>query len=127
MIISGLFLLFMIGVTSLSACAQQDNQKSIEGKWRLRGELPGKDGKPGMAWFLEWIFTDGKFLQTGYPPISQKGKYRILKKDGDKLTLELYEQSGNFGTEDKQIEIIIDAEKETLKINGKEGFKRVKK
>ncbi|CAN5819364.1 hypothetical protein BH20ACI4_BH20ACI4_17720 [soil metagenome] len=41
--------------------------------------------------------------------------------------LELYEQSGNFGTEDKQIEIVIDAEKETLKIDGKEGFKRVKK
>lgn len=55
----------------------------------------------------------------GYPPLSQKGKYRIVKTEDNKLTLKLYEQSGNFGTKDKQIEVIIDTENKMLKIDSK--------
>ncbi len=42
------------------------------------------------------------------------------------MTLELYEQKGNFGTEDRQIEIVIDRENEKLKIWDAEGFSRIK-
>lgn len=126
-ILSGLFLLFVFGIFSISAFAQ-DNARAMEGTWRLEGVTPGTNGNPGVSWFLEWTFAaDGMFLQTGYPPLSQKGKYRLVQIIGDKITLKLYEQSGNFGTKDKQIEILIDAEKDTLKIDGKAGFKRSKK
>jgi hypothetical protein len=56
----------------------------------------------------------------------QKGKYRIVKSEDAKLTLELYEQSGNFGTKDKTIEIQVDRKKGILNIDGKEGFRRTK-
>ncbi|MGI9055160.1 MAG: hypothetical protein ACR2F2_05085 [Pyrinomonadaceae bacterium] len=60
-ITSGLALFFTVGITSLSACAQE-SEKSIEGKWRLDGELPKTGSGRGMSWFLEWTFADGKFL-----------------------------------------------------------------
>ena len=121
-----LFLIFAVGLMSLPAFAQ-DDEKLIQGTWRLAGTF-SKTGKERLrAWFLAWTFSDGNFQLLGYPPINQKGKYRILKKDGDKLTLELYEQSGTFGKKDKQIEIMIDKEKGTLKIDGRAGFKRIEK
>lgn len=69
---------------------------------------------------------DGKFSLHGYPPLNQEGRYRITKTEGAKLTLELYEQKGNFGTENSQIEVVIDKHKDKLKIKGQEPFSRVK-
>lgn len=127
------FFAFVIGLSACSAVAQ-DNSKNISkddpagyilGTWRLDGELPPNNTGHGFHWFLEYTFnTHGTFMLTGYPPLMQKGKYRVVKNEDDKLTLELYEQSGNFGTKDKRIEILIDKEKQILKIDGKEGFKR---
>jgi hypothetical protein len=134
-----LFLWFLALAIGTSACdvtaqnsnnhvSQENNEEYIWGTWRLDGELPPNNTGHGFHWFLEYTFSsDGKFLLTGYPPLMQKGKYRIVKSEDNKLTLDLYEQSGNFGTKDKEIEIVVDIEKETLKIDGKEGFKPVKK
>lgn len=126
-IVFGWFLIFAIGLSPFStACAfAQENENFILGTWRLAGELPKTGGGRSFSWFLEWTFADGNFVQTGYPPLRQEGKYRIVKKEDDKLTLELYEQKGTFGTEDKQIEIVVDKKK--LKIDGKADFTRVEK
>lgn len=78
-----------------------------------------------MTWFQEWTFAEGKFTQVGYPPLEQKGKYRIIKSDGDKLTLELFDQDGTFGTEKSKLEIAIDKLTKTLKIGQNSGFKRI--
>lgn len=124
------FFVLTIGLAQISACssfAMSEEEKFIQGAWRAGGELKNKDGGPGMSWFIEWTFDKGKFKQTGYPPLSQEGKYRIIRKDGNKLTLELYDQKGTFGTENKTIEIVIDKEKDQLKISNQEGFKRTKK
>ena len=43
----------------------------LQGTWRAAGETPDRH-----TWFLEWTFKDGRFKQTGYPPIKQEGKYR---------------------------------------------------
>ena len=130
------FFLFAIGLSACSALAQDKNKdiskddpaEYIRGTWRLNGELPPGNSGHSFHWFLEYTFNaDGTFMLTGYPPLIQKGKYRVVTSEDGKLAVELYEQSGNFGTKDKQIEIIADKEKDMLKIDGKEGFSRVKK
>ncbi len=116
------------GLAPFLSCATlaQEHEKFIQGKWRLEGEHPKDKSGYSRVWFLEWTFADGKFLQTGYPPITQEGKYRIVKQSDDKLTLELYEQKGNFGTKDRQIEIVVDKKNDKLKIWNQAGFSRVK-
>ena len=117
------------GATSVrdenGAPLMQDDEAFIQGKWRLVGEHPKDKSGYSRVWFLEWTFADGKFLQTGYPPITQEGKYRIVKQEKDKLTLELYEQKGTFGTKDKQIEVVIDEKNEKLSIWNQAGFSRI--
>jgi len=130
------FFAFVIGLSACSAVAQ-DNSKDaskenledyIRATWRLDGELPPNNTGHGFRWFLEYTFSeDGSFMLTGYPPLMQKGKYRVVKTEDDKITLELYEQSGNFGTRDKRIEIQVDRKNDFLNIDSKKGFKRAKK
>ena len=94
------------------------NEKYIQGTWRVEGENGGK------SWYLEWTFAGGSFKQMGYPPIIQEGKYRVITEDGNKITLELYEQKGTFGDETRKIEISIDKEANQLTISNTKGFKR---
>ncbi|MEP6850774.1 MAG: hypothetical protein ABI999_18090, partial [Acidobacteriota bacterium] len=107
----GFFLFFAIATSACSVAAQNNkdatskNEDLIIGTWRLDGELPANNTGHGFHWFLEYTFnTDGTFMLTGYPPLMQKGKYSVVKSEENKLTVDLYEQSGNFGTKDKQIE-----------------------
>jgi len=127
-----MFLVMAIGTSACSVAAQDSsnkvsqvsNEEYIKGMWRLDGQLPPNNTGHPFHWFLEYTFNDGgTFILNGYPPLMQKGKYRVVKSEDDKLTLELYEQSGNFGEKDKRIEILVDQEKALLKIDGKEGFK----
>lgn len=110
-----LLLFFAAGPASSST---KTNEDFIQGMWRLSGETGGH------AWYLEWTFHRGTFDLKGYPPLAQEGKYRIIKVEGHKLTLELYDQKGNFGTESSQLEVVLDKKKETLMIKGQGPFKR---
>lgn len=111
--------LLLLSSLSLPASAdRKTNEDFIQGMWRLTGE------NGGHAWFLEWSFDRGRFELKGYPPLAQDGKYRIIKTEGHKLTLELYDQRGNFGTENSQLELVIDKKKDTLMIKGQGPFKR---
>ena len=112
-----------IFIFSVAAVAQT-NEEFIHGKWRFDGQLQDKNGKPGMAWFQEWTFGDGTFEEQGYPSLSQKGKFRVLKDEDNKLTLELYDQSGTFGTKNSNLVILVDKEGGTLKIGQNPGFKK---
>ena len=116
-----LLCLLAAGLLGLPAAAE-DNDKFIQGTWRFDGQLPTSGKGPRMSWFLEWTFADGTFVQNGYPPLRQTGKYRVAKEQGDALTLELYDQAGTFGTANKQMEVVIDRPKNRLKIQGREGF-----
>jgi hypothetical protein len=113
-----LILFSAANVASLSA--KKTNEDFIQGMWRLTGQ----NGMYG--WYLEWAFDRGRFDLKGYPPLAQDGKYRIIKAEGNKLTLELYDQKGNFGTENSQLEVVIDKKKDTLSIKGQGPFARVK-
>ena len=101
------------------ATATDSAEQFMQGTWRLTGTNDARH-----SWFLEWTFDQGKFNLDGYPPLHQEGKYRVLKEQGNKLTLELYEQQGNFGTANSQIEVVIDKDKDTLKIKDQGPFKR---
>jgi len=123
----GLISIAALGLTPFSSgmISAQDHETFIQGKWRLEGEFPKDKSGRSRVWFLEWTFADVTFLQIGYPPIKQEGKYRIIKHVENTLTLELYEQKGNFGTKDRQIEIVIDEKNKRLKIAQQDGFSRV--
>ena len=110
--------LILFSALTLATAAKKSNEDFIQGTWRMTGQ----NGMYG--WFLEWTFDRGKFNLKGYPPLYQEGKYRIIKTEGDKLTLELYDQKGNFGTDNSQIEVIINKKKNTLTIKGQGPFTR---
>jgi hypothetical protein len=93
-------------------------EKFIQGAWRATGT------NGGYGWFLEYTFDNGNFKQTGYPAIFQEGKYRVLSSEGDKLTLELYEQKGTFGEENRELVVLIDRKTNGLTISGTKGFTR---
>ena len=95
-----------------------DAEDFIQGTWRAAG------GKGIRAWFLEWTFEDGTFRQTGYPPIVQEGKYRVLSADAERITLELYEQKGTFGEKPRELQILLDRSANQLTISGTKGFLR---
>jgi hypothetical protein len=95
-----------------------ENEKLIQGKWRVTGE------NGGYGWYLEWTFDHGKFKRMGYPPIIQEGKYKVLKADDNQIMLELYEQKGTFGEEKRELLISIDKQKNQLTISGTNGFSR---
>jgi hypothetical protein len=112
-------LAFAAAATAATAATAADSAEQVmQGAWRLTGT----NGAHG--WYLEWTFDHGKFKLDGYPPLHQEGKYRVVKEEGDKLTLELYEQQGNFGTENSQIEVVVDKDKDALKIKDQGPFKR---
>lgn len=111
--------LILFHTISLASSTRKTNEDFMQGTWRLTGQ------NGGVGWFLEWTFDRGTFNLKGYPPLYQEGKYRIIKTDGNKLTLELYDQKGNFGTDNSQIEVVIDKKKDTLTIKAQGPFKRI--
>ncbi len=117
-------LFLSLAVAALLACppAAGENENFMQGTWRLSGTSDATHG-----WFLEWTFDRGSFTLEGYPPLRQEGKYRVLSDQGNKLSLELYDQQGNFGTDNSQLEIVVDKEQEALKIKDRGPFKRFSK
>lgn len=123
-----LFVLFaalnLIAADGLPAPAQVSNEAFIQGTWRIDGYLD--QAKRRGRWYQEWSFSEGKFKETGYPPLEQSGRYRVLNDADNKLTLELYEQKGTFGSANSRLEIVIDREKNQLKIGSNQPFLRMK-
>jgi hypothetical protein len=115
-----IFMLSCSGVLGM----QGENEKFIQGKWRLTGNLG--DQNKNQTWLLEWEFKNGSVTQSGYPPLLQKGKYRVLESKENTIKLKLYDQKGTFGTDDNDLEIIIDKKENTLTIGGEKGFQRQK-
>lgn len=121
--------IFLALLILASACnplvpAMGDGDSYIQGTWRLAGGLSDENDGP-RAWLLEWNFRNGEFVQTGYPPIRQSGRYEILEEDGKRLKLRLFDQNGTFGVRERVIGILIDRENARLSIDGKDGFERI--
>lgn len=118
-----LMLLVVLACSALAAAryaaAADSAEQFMQGTWRLSGMNDATH-----SWYLEWTFDHGTFTLDGYPPLHQEGKYRVVKEQGNRLTLELYEQQGNFGTADDKLEIVIDKDKDTMRIKEQGPFKR---
>lgn len=95
------------------------SESNIEGTWRAAG-----DHGNGHTWYLQWKFVDGEFEMQGYPPILQKGKYRIAEQTEGKISLVLFDQSGNFGAAERTIEVTL-APDGTIKIDQMAGFRKI--
>jgi hypothetical protein len=91
----------------------------LGGTWRAAG-----DHGNGHTWYLQWKFADGEFEMRGYPPILQKGKYRIDRSSEGKLSVVLFDQSGNFGAEERTIDITFGTGG-LIKIDQMAGFRRI--
>ena len=115
-------ILALAGASLGSAPVQSPSERVMQGTWLLEGG--GKDNTP--RWYLEWTFGDkGNFTLNGYPPLHQEGSYRVVKTKGNTLTLELFDQKGNFGADKSQMQIVVDGKKDTLTIKDKGPFRRV--
>ncbi|HEY0546216.1 MAG TPA: hypothetical protein VGC91_12620 [Pyrinomonadaceae bacterium] len=117
-----IFILALAGVSSGSAPVQSASERMMQGTWLLEGG--GEKNTP--RWYLEWTFDDkGKFSLNGYPPLHQEGSYRIIKSKDNALTLELFDQKGNFGTSKSQMQVVVDGKQDRLTIKDKGPFRRV--
>lgn len=99
------------------------NERFIQGEWRAAGEHPGEEGA-GSAWLMEWKFESGHFKQSGYPPLEQRGKYKVVEEGGSLIELHLFDQEGTFGADQRRVKVKIDRETDTIEIDGIAGFSR---
>lgn len=102
-------------LANLAACGGTpsiSNEQFIEGRWQY------SDDSDGVQIYVEWEFKAGAFTlySVTQPPKRQRGKYRISRSDGNTIVLELYDQSGDFATDDPYVPITIDHANDTLHI-----------
>lgn len=91
-----------------------------EGTWRYAVHHP----RP-PDFMQEWTFQAGTFRVTGYPPLSQTGSYRLIGGTGGRLTVELYDQHGDWGTEHRTITIQPASDGRSMMIDGQGPFEFV--
>jgi hypothetical protein len=110
--------LLVILVLFLIGCSE--NEKFIQGMWYTRSEhLNVISGETYLE--IRWAFSDGTFEYhsccfTG--ELYAQGRYRILKNEGNKITLELFNVQGDGSFEGAQVVITIDEKEDTLKMVG---------
>jgi hypothetical protein len=107
-----------------AAQAQTAAEKFVQGAWHHSGTVPGSVPGREMSFFIEWRFAQGRFVQTGYPPLHSEGRYRVLYADPTVLKLLLFEQSGNFSERDRTIEIALDPKAQTISVNRGPSLRR---
>jgi hypothetical protein len=114
-LLAGLISLAWLTAATL-ACAtlgMGDNERFIQGGWSH-----GTDNGDGHGTYLLLTFTPGYFSMEGYPPLEQRGRYRVVDSRGDTLTLAFTHQSGDLPTDDRELLIVLDRTADTLLIDG---------
>lgn len=109
-----------LACSAIQQIAPDENLQFIQGQWSYSQDLG-----EGFASVLTWDFRAGHFILEGYPPLFQEGDYQVVKSDGDTVTLRLVNQSGDLATDEREIEIVLDRNAETLLIDGQGPFHRV--
>ena len=76
-------------VLALAGCAtvQRDGERLLQGKWTY-GEQLGENFAAGLTWSIE----GDRYRITGYPPMDRSGRLRVTARDGNRLTVHLYER-----------------------------------
>ena len=95
-------------------------EKFIQGTWGW-----SQDFGDGHGSYLNWTFAAGTFTAEGYPPLYQTGRYAVIDSAGEMLTLALTDQSGDWGTDDSTLVILIDEAAGSLTIDNNGPYNRV--
>ena len=122
MIIKRFSILAVIGITLLLvSCAQDPNLEFIQGTWHFNHQdtrlaidhLPANDVE-------YWHFENYTFRKWNccIHFDQENGDFRVISSEGDVLIIELYNCVGSaFGSDDRQYEIKIDRENDTIYFN----------
>jgi len=109
-----LFFLFLI--FTLAACTRDPNVQFIQGTWE--SAQAGGDNR-----FFQWVFSNGTFTRQQEIDSGRflytTGQYQLVESDGDLLTLELFDFSGDrisYENSPMTIRIEIDRAKNTARI-----------
>lgn len=109
------FLLITLALL-LSACRPDPNDQFIQGTWQLAETDTGNR-------FFEWRFDNGTFIRQqeidSVTTLYTTGQYRLLESEGDSLTLELFDYSGDriaYENNPITLPIEIDRENDTARI-----------
>jgi len=78
-----------------------------------------------MSSTLTWKFDEGNFSIDGYPPLFQKGKYRVLTVSDSLIQLKLIQQTGDLSTEDRSIKITLHQNGQ-ISIDNQGPFQKIK-
>ena len=119
------FLLFTFSLLlTLAACRPDPNDQFIQGTWQLAET--DADNR-----FFEWRFDNGTFIRQqeidSVTALYTTGQYRIIESEGDALTLELFDYSGDriaYENNPITLPIEIDRANDTARIQNT-GFVRV--
>jgi hypothetical protein len=110
-------LLLLLQLIALISCATSDPVSLIQGSWRLDETL---DTEGHNRSYLIWHFENGHFSLEAYPPLRQSGRYQVLASEEGIARLRLFEQSGDLGSSEREIVIVLNDD--TLTIDGRGPF-----
>ena len=103
-------------IFTLAACTRDPNVQFIQGTWE-NAQADG-DNK-----FIQWVFSNGAFTRQqeidGSTFLYTTGQYQLVESDGDLLTLELFDFSGDrisYENSPMTIRIEIDRASDTARI-----------
>lgn len=110
-----IFVLLLL-IFTLTACSRDPNLSFIQGTWENAPTEADHD-------FFQWQFINGTFTRQQQIDSSSllytTGQYRLVESDGDVLTLELFDFSGDrisYENSPMTIKIEIDRTNDTAKI-----------
>jgi len=85
-------ILFILLIFSLSACNPDPNDQFIQGTWQIAHEDVENQ-------FFQWRFSNGTFTREqeidSSTALYTTGQYRVVESEGDLLTIELFDYSGD--------------------------------
>lgn len=110
----------LILALALAGCGAGDPAPALAGRWSLSQDLGG-----GFSSYLTWGFTGGRFTLEGYPPLRQAGRFRLIAQRENTYRLQLYDQSGDLPTDDRELLVVYDPQADTLLIDGQGPYHRV--
>jgi hypothetical protein len=116
--LAGLILLLAASL-ACSTLLMDDNERFVQGTW-----THATNQGDGHGTYLALTFSRGRFAMQGYPPLEQRGGYRVAGSRGDTLTLDLFDQAGDLPTDDREMVIVIDRGADQLLVDGSGPYTR---
>jgi hypothetical protein len=117
-----IFLVFLLPTLACSLTNQMTmstDERFLQGAWMYSADLGD-----GHSSYLQWTFNAGYFTVEGYPPLYQTGRYRVISSTNDVVVLRLTGQSGDWPTDDTDIEVVLDRANAQLLIGNQGPFTR---